>query len=98
MSPHTFVLILTCGAAVLALWIIARFTGFGPTSFAGAVAHVVAAMVLLKLVLPPGLDVISASGLPATSYLKLFGLALPLLVYAFLSGGWATRLAIGHLR
>jgi hypothetical protein len=28
----------------------------------------------------------------------VFGVALPLLVYAFLSGGWATRVALGLLR
>jgi hypothetical protein len=98
MSQHTFLLVMTCGAAVLALWIIARFAGFGPRSFRGALAHVVAAMILLRLVLPTALDAIGTSGLPAAPYIQLFGLALPLFVYAFLSGGWVTRLAVGQMR
>jgi hypothetical protein len=31
-------------------------------------------------------------------YVEVFALALPALVYAFLSGGWLTRLAIRQLR
>jgi hypothetical protein len=92
---HAFVLVLTCGAALLALWILARFTSFGPRSIPVAVVHVVVAMVLLKLALPPALDAVGS--LPAAPYVKVFGVALPLFVYAFLSGGWVTRLAIGQM-
>ena len=34
------------------------------------------------------MDAIGASGIPAAAYVELFGVALPLFVYAFLSGGW----------
>jgi hypothetical protein len=96
VSLHAFVLVLTCGAALLALWILARFTRFGPRSIPVAVAHVIVAMVLLKLALPPALHAVGS--LPAAPYVKLFGVALPLFVYAFLSSGWVTRLAINQLR
>ena len=43
MGIHAFVLALACGAALLAFWIIARFTTFGPRSIAWAIVHVVAA-------------------------------------------------------
>ena len=98
MSDEAFTLVLTCGAAALALWIIVRYTDFGPRSILGGIVHVVVAMVLLRLALPPALDVVGTSGLPASMYLQVFGLALPMLVYAFLSGGWVTRAAVGLLR
>jgi hypothetical protein len=86
-----------CGAALLALWIIARYTNFGPRSVGWAVVHVVIACVVLRL-LPFALDAIRASGIPAVAYVELFGLALPLFVYAFLSGGWVGRAALDLLR
>jgi hypothetical protein len=94
---QTFMLLLVVGAAVLALWIIARFTGFGPRSLAATIVHVVIACVLLRLVQFP-MAAVNGSGLPGTAYLDLFAVALPLLVYAFLAGGWVTRAAIGLLR
>jgi hypothetical protein len=98
VSPEAFTLLLVCGAASLALWIIARHADFGPRSVAGAIVHVVAAMVLLTVLLPPAIDAVGASGIPAATYVQVFGVALPLFVYAFLSGGWVTRAAIGLLR
>jgi hypothetical protein len=97
MGVHAFVLTLTCGAALLALWIMARFTNFGPRSIVWAVVHVVIACVVLRL-LPFALDALRASGIPAVAYVELFGVALPLFVYAFLSGGWVGRAALGLLR
>ena len=98
MSAEAFTGLLVCGAGALALWIIARYTTFGPHSIKGAIVHVVAAMVLLKLLLPPVIDAVGGLGIPGAAYLQVFGVALPLLVYAFLSGGWVTRVALGMLR
>lgn len=97
MSVHTFVLALTCGAAVLALWIMARFANLGPRSVIWAFVHVVIACLLLRM-LPLALDAISGRGVPAAAYVELFVVVLPLLVYAFLSGGWFGRAAMGLLR
>jgi len=55
------------------------------------------AMTLLQFVSVP-LHLVNASGLPAARFLCAFGVALPLFVYAFLSGGWITRLSMGLLR
>ena len=98
MSPEAFTGLLVFGGAAIALWIIARYTNFGPHTIKGAVVHVVAAIVLLKVVLPPLIDAVGAIAIPGAMYLQVFGVALPLLVYAFLSGGWVTRVAIGMLR
>jgi hypothetical protein len=97
VSVHAFVLTLTCGAALLALWVMARYTNFGPRSVGWAIVHVVIACVVLQL-LPFALDAVRATGIPAVAYFELFGVALPLFVYAFLSGGWVGRAALGLLR
>jgi hypothetical protein len=97
MSIHAFVFVLTCGAALLALWILARFIDFGPQSIVWAAVHLVIAMVLLRLV-PYPIEALSSSTIPAARFVALFGLALPMFVYIFLSGGWVTRLAMGRLR
>ena len=95
MSASTFTLYLLVGSALLAFWIIVRYSGFGPQTIVRAIVHVIVAMVLLHLLLPFGLD---ATGVPAADYVQVFGVALPLFVYAFLSGGWTTRAAMGLLR
>jgi hypothetical protein len=97
LSVHAFVLALLGGSAALALWILARYANFGPRTLVWAVIHVVAAVVLLQFVSVP-LDLVKASGVPAARFVCAFGVALPLFVYAFLSGGWVTRLSLGLLR
>jgi hypothetical protein len=98
LSASTFTLYLLVGSALLAFWIIVRYSGFGPQTVVRAIVHVIVAMVLLQLLLPFGLDAIDAIGVPAADYVQVFGVALPLFVYAFLSGGWTTRAAMGLLR
>jgi hypothetical protein len=93
-----FGLFFAVGAALLALWILVRFASFGPRTIVWAVIQTVIACVLLQLVVPAAFAVIDARALPGTVYLQVFGVALPLLVYAFLTGGWITRLAMGLLR
>jgi hypothetical protein len=97
VSVHTFVLALLGASAALALWILARYANFGPRSLVWAIVHVGAAMVLLQFVSVP-LGLVNSSGLPAARFLCAFGVALPLFVYAFLSGGWVTRLSMDLLR
>jgi hypothetical protein len=98
LSASTFTLFLLVGSALLAFWIIVRYSDFGPKTIVRAIIHVVVAMVLLHLLLPFGLDAVDAIGVPAADYVQVFGVALPLFVYAFLSGGWTTRAAMGLLR
>jgi hypothetical protein len=98
VSAYAFTNVLVVGAAALALWIIARYSGFGPQTVVRAIVHVIVAMALLQLLLPLAFNFIDGSGLPATHYVKVFGVALPLFIYAFLSGGWVTRAAMGLLR
>jgi hypothetical protein len=98
VSVSAFMVCFLVGAAALAFWVIVRYSGFGPQTVIRAVAHVIVAIALLHLLLPVGLDAVDASGVPAADYVQVFGVALPLFVYAFLSGGWTTRAAMGLLR
>jgi hypothetical protein len=98
VSASAFALTLAAGSFLLALWILARFVNFGPSTIAWAVIHAVVACVALLVVLPVAFQAIIASGVPAAIYFEVFGVALPLLVYAFLTGGWTARAAMGMLR
>ena len=97
MNSDAFLFALVAAAGVLALWILLRHAGFGPRSLFWAVVHTIVACLLLRLV-PYALQSVAASGVPGVQYVQVFGVALPLFVYAFLTGGWVTRLALGLLR
>jgi hypothetical protein len=96
-SAHAFTTALIVGSALLALWIQWRYARLRPTTVVSALLHVGAACVLLRL-LPLVLPEASGSGIALFVYVEIFALALPALVYAFLSGAWLTRLAVGMLR
>jgi hypothetical protein len=98
VSPGIFAVTLAVGAAVLALWMMVRFSRFGPSTVMWALLNVIAACVLLQVLLPTAMDAIGASGFPAAIWVSVFGVALPLLIYAFLSGGWMMRAAMSLLR
>jgi hypothetical protein len=96
VSVQAFFYVLVTGAALLAMWILVRYAGFGPRSLFWAGAHAVVAYVLLRLV-PVVLGTIG-TGEVVARYAAVFGVVLPMFVYGFLSGGWVTRAAVGHLR
>jgi hypothetical protein len=97
VSVQLFFYALVAGAAAIALWILARYAAFGPRSLFWAAVHVVVAYVLLRLV-PFVLGTIGSGDTAALRYGAVFAVALPMFVYAFLSGGWLTRAAAGLLR
>src|SRR5213080_561694 len=97
MTAQSYGLALMAGSALLAFWIVWRYAGFGPKSVLWAVVHVVFAYGALRAV-PFAVDRIGTSGPTTIEYVEIFGIALPALVYAFLSGGWVARVALGLLR
>jgi hypothetical protein len=97
VSGQEFAIVLMVGAAVLALWILWRYASFGPKTLFWALAHVVVACVLLRF-LPLVFPDHDSAAVSVRLYVEVFALALPALVYAFLSGGWLTRIAIRQLR
>lgn len=96
MTPYAFGIALMVAAAGLALWIIARYTTFGPKSIVWALVHAVSACILLRLI-PPILNDIGTSGVRGAPYVEIFAVALPLLVYGFLASGWVAKAALGLL-
>jgi hypothetical protein len=97
MTAPSFGLALMVAAALLALWILWRYAGFGPKSMLWAAVHAILACAVLRSV-PYALDRIGTSGPTTIEYIEIFGIALPALIYGFLSGGWITRVALGLLR
>jgi hypothetical protein len=85
VSNHTFVLALTGGAAVLALWVDRRFPALVPDGLRPLFAHAVVALVLLELI--P-----DSHGSVAFAFVVVFAAALPVFVYCFLVGVWLVRL------
>jgi hypothetical protein len=97
MTAQSFGLALIVGSALLAFWILWRYAGFGPKSILWAAVHAILAVVVLRTV-PFALDHIGTSGPDTIAYVEIFAIALPALVYGFLSGGWVARVALGLLR
>ena len=91
MSPHSFVVLLVVGSALLAFWVGARFPGFGPHRLAYAVLHLLCGLAAIRAI--PGLtDAVLSMSADVAKYLVPFGVALPLFTYAFLTGLWLLRL------
>jgi hypothetical protein len=96
VTGQEFSLVLMLGAALLALWILWRYARFGPRRIFWALAHVIFACVVLRL-LPLVFPEHDPGAVSLGLYVEVFALALPALVYAFLSGGWLTRILVGLL-
>jgi hypothetical protein len=86
MSNGVFVLALTVGAGLLAMWLHARFPALAPERMGRAIVHAACAFVLLKLAAAVG-----AGSL--TVFAAIFLLVLPALVYALLCTLWVLRCA-----
>ncbi len=85
MSNGTFVLGLTAGAALLALWVHVRFPSLAPERLGRTVLHAMTAFALLQATTLVG-D--SSTIVPA-----VFLCVLPALVYALLCTIWVLRQA-----
>src|SRR4051812_32520213 len=79
-------------AAVLALWVVARFPRLGPKSLQAAVGALLVGLALVQF-LPFGVDLMLQ--LPHGAYAALFGCALPCFFGAFLAAAWMMRLLAG---
>jgi hypothetical protein len=91
MSPHSFVVVLVVGSAILAFWVGARFPALGPHRLVFAVLHLLCGLAAIRAI--PGLtNAVLALSADGAKYLVPFGVALPLFTYAFLTGLWLLRL------
>jgi ABC-type uncharacterized transport system permease subunit len=85
MSNGTFVLVLTAGAALLAMWTHVRFPSLAPERVGRTFMHAASAFVLVQL----------AASLMGGSFVlaPLFLVVLPALVYALLCMIWLLQQA-----
>ena len=94
ISVTTFLTCELLGAAVLALWVVARFPSSGPRTIRTCFAVSAVALLALRCV-PFGVPM--ALGLPHGEYAVLLGLVLPSLFAAFLAAAWLMRALAGAL-
>jgi hypothetical protein len=97
MTVHQFLMVLTVGAAAIALWINARFPKLAPDGIRTAIIHVGAAMLVGQVLLPSLTDVIPGSNPVMRALVITFILGLPALVYTLLASIWVIRIAQGAL-
>ena len=86
MSKELFAAALAVGAALVAVWIHARFPDLGPEKPARLILHLVAALVLLNAI--PG-----TGGSTTATFAVVFGFVLPALSYTFLTTIWLLLVA-----
>ena len=94
ISVSVFISAELVAAAVLALWVVARYPRFGPKSLRSALVVVGASFVVLQL---STLGVTPLLGLPHGVYVTLFVCVLPSFFTGFLSAAWLIRVLAGAL-
>ena len=97
MSASTFLFVLAIGAALLALWVYARFPKLAATSWGRVLLHLALAIVVLQALMPGAMSAAFGIGTSAGIVLAVVGVALPALTYLFLSSLLLLRLAQGLL-
>jgi hypothetical protein len=90
MSPHSFALILVFGSALLAFWLAARFPGLAPSTLGYAILHALAGFAAVRAI-PDLVSAFTGLGGRAGPFIVSFGIFLPLMTYAFLTGLWVMR-------
>lgn len=98
MTVQTFLIALTVGAGMIALWINFRFPKLAPESIRRAVVHVGAALLVGQIGLPVLHSFIADVNPMVRALLTIFVLGLPTLVYGMLSSIWVIRIAQGAFR
>ena len=96
MSGGAPVLFFALGGGSLALWIDARFPTLMPAELRRVMFHLLAAMVVAQLALPPIMNFLEGSQVGTLA--GLFGAALPALIYCFLVSIWVIKTFQSSLR
>ena len=94
MSSGSFAIALGIGAALLAFWVQFRFPKLAPQTLGRAMCHLAITVVLAQVTK----TVFASFELqPLGTMALVFALALPTLVYGFVSGMWLIRVAQGAI-
>ncbi len=91
MSFGAFIVVMTLGAAALALWAGARFPRLGPNTLAGALVQVALALAAGWFLVPAGISSVVRWDESAGPLIGVLLFALPGLIYLFLASLWAMR-------
>ena len=91
MSIGSFVIALTVGAALLALWTSVRFPRIGPETLRGALVQVAIALVAGWFLVPAAVTAVVDWASPAGPLVAMLLFVLPALTYLFLASLWAMR-------
>jgi hypothetical protein len=91
MSIGAFVIAMTIGAALLALWAGVRFPRMGPDTLAGALVQVAIALVAGWVLVPAAIASVISWDARFGPLIALLLFALPALTYLFLASIWAMR-------
>lgn len=86
-----FIVVLTLGAAAIALWATARFPKLAPETLPGALLQVGIAFAAGFLLVPAGMRSMLSFEPPTGPLLATFLFAFPGLTYLFLASLWAMR-------
>lgn len=97
MNTGWVVMLICIGAAVIALWIDVRFPGIAPRALLGFVAHASLAIGAGKLLVPAGMNALLEVESAVLALVAVFGVAFPVLMYAFLVAVWTIKTAQGFL-
>lgn len=87
----SFTVALAVGSVLLAIWVDYRFEKIRPATFMGRMIHVAVACGVLQLAAFAANHLLPDGATHGRQLLVAFGLLLPTLVYAFLSGVWLMR-------
>jgi hypothetical protein len=97
VSTGWVVMLICIGAAVIALWIDVRFPGLAPRALLGFIAHASLAFGAGKLLVPAGMNALLEAESVVLALVAVFGIAFPVLMYAFLIAVWTIKTAQGYL-
>jgi hypothetical protein len=96
MTTAQFLMALTIGTALLALWSHVRWPGAAPATIKGAVLRILVAVGLLQVGLA-ALD-LGAGTSPLLTILVVLGALVPVLTYAFLASLWFMKVCVDQMR
>jgi hypothetical protein len=85
-------------AGVLALWVDYRFPALAPETLGRAFIHVGASLLATHLIVRFGVGVLLADASETVRFAAVFGVALPVLAYAFLAGFWILKIVHRTMR
>jgi hypothetical protein len=96
MTTGQFLMTLTIGTALLALWSHVRWPGAAPATIRGAVLRMLVAIALLQVGLAV-LDLGTGTS-PLLTILVVLAALVPVLTYAFLASLWFMKVCVDQMR